>query len=62
MATLATIGRIGEFNPDHESIISAYLERFILFVTVNAIPDDKRAPTALLVMGMSDYSLIHGLV
>ncbi len=61
MATPATIGRIAEFNPDNESI-SVYLERFILFVTVNAIPDDKRAPTLLLVMGMSHYSLIRGLV
>ena len=59
--TVPTIGRIGEFIPENESI-SAYLERFTLFVTVNGISEDKRAPTLLLVLGMNHYSLIRGIV
>lgn len=56
-----TIGRMQEFNPANESI-SAYLERFTLYVSVNGIAEDKRAPTLLLVLGLSHYSLIRGLV
>ena len=59
--TVPAIGRIGEFNPENESI-SAYLERFTLFVTVNGIAENKRAPTLLLVLGMNHYSLIRGMV
>ena len=60
-AHAATIGRMHDFNPENESI-SAYLERFELFVTVNGIAAEKRAPTLLLVLGMNQYSLIRGMV
>ena len=59
--TAPTIGRMDEFNPENESI-AAYLERFKLFVSVNGIPEDKRAPTLLLVLGKEHYSLVRGLV
>ena len=59
--TAATVGRMQEFNPDNESI-AAYLERFKLFVQVNAIDERKQAPTLLLVLGMKHYSLIRDLV
>jgi len=60
-AHAATIGRMHDFNPENESI-SAYLERFELFVTVNGIAAEKRTPTLLLVLGLNQYSLIQGLV
>ena len=56
--TAPTIGRMDEFNPENESI-AAYLERFKLFVSMNGIPEDKRAPTLLLVLGKEHYSLVR---
>ena len=61
MATTTTIGRMQEFNPDSETI-SAYLERFNLFVTVNGIEEGKQVSALLLVLGLRHYSLIRGLV
>ena len=61
MAAATTIGRIDEFNSDNESI-TAYLERFDLFVAVNDIKEDKRSSLLLLVIGMRHYSLIRNLV
>ena len=61
MATTTTIGRMQEFNPDNETI-SAYLERFNLFVTVNGIEEGKQVSALLLVLGLRHYSLIRGLV
>ena len=60
-AVVPTIGRMEEFNSENESI-SAYLERFSLFVSVNGIAEEKRAPTLLLVLGKDHYTLIRGLV
>ena len=60
MAT-ATIGCMQEFNLDNETI-TAYLERFNLFVSVNGIAEEKQASTLLLVLGLRHYSLIRGLV
>ena len=51
-----------EFHPENESI-ATYLERFTLFVSVNGIPEDKRAPgTLFLVLGKEHYLLVCGLV
>ena len=50
-----------EFNPANESV-TAYLERFQLFVTANAIEDDKLVPTLLIVVGSEHYSLLRGLI
>ena len=60
-AVVPTIGQMEEFNSENESI-SAYLERFSLFVSVNGIAEEKRAPTLLLVLGKYNYTLIRGLV
>ncbi len=57
----ATVGRMKEFNSETETI-SAYLERFDLYVSVNGIAGDKQVSTLLLVIGMKHYSLIRGLV
>ena len=60
MAT-RTIGHMQEFNPDVETV-TAYLERFQLFIAANSIDDDKIVPTLLTVVGSTHYSLIRGLV
>ena len=60
MAT-RTIGTMQEFNPANETV-TAYLERFQLFASANAIEDDKMVPTLLTVVGSTHYSLLRGLV
>ena len=50
-----------EFNPANVTV-TAYLERFQLFVTANSIEDDKLVPTLLIVVGSEYYSLLRGLV
>ena len=61
MAATRTIGRMQEFHPDNETV-TAYLERFQLFVSANGIEEDKLVPTLLTVVGSSHYALIRGLV
>jgi len=58
--TMATLGRMKDFNPDNETV-TAYLERFELFVEVNGIPEDKKVATLLTVIGTKHYSLLRGL-
>ena len=50
-----------EFSPATETV-TAYLERFQLFVAANSIADDKLVPTLLTVVGSEHYSLLRGLV
>ena len=50
-----------EFAPEVEPV-TAYLERFQMFVSANAIADDKVVPTLLTVVGSKNYSLLRGLV
>ena len=59
--TARTIGRMQEFNPANEAV-TAYLERFQLFVEANNIEDDKLVPTLLTVVGSDHYSLLRGLI
>ena len=59
--TARTIGRMQEFNPANETV-TAYLERFQLFVEANNIEDDKLVPMLLTVVGSDHYSLLRGLV
>jgi len=54
-------GCMWEFNSDNENI-TAYLERFDLFVSINSIAEEQWASTVLLVLSFRHYSLIHGLV
>ena len=62
MATgTAPIGQLQEFNPDNETI-SAYLERFELYMSVNGIAAEKKVSTLLLLLGRKHYTLIRGLV
>lgn len=61
MAAIRTIGYMHEFQPERETV-TAYLERFQLFVSANAIEADKMVPTLLTVVGPKHYSLLRGLV
>ena len=61
MAANRTVGQMQEFNPDSETV-TAYLERFQMFVAANGIEDAKLVPTLLTVVGSKHYSLIRGLV
>ena len=61
MAATRTIGQMQEFIPANETV-TAYLERFQLFVEANAIEDDKRVPTLLTVIGSVHCTLLRGLV
>ena len=60
-ATSPTIGHMQEFNPDTETV-TAYLERFQMFVSANSIAEEKLVPTLLTVVGSTPYTLIRGLV
>ena len=42
--------------------VTAYLERFQMFVSANAIEDNNVVPTLLIVVGSKPYSLLCGLV
>ena len=57
----ATIGHMNEFAPDVEPI-TAYLKRFQMFVSANAIEDNKVVPTLLTVIGSRQYTLLRGLI
>ena len=61
MAANQTVGQMQEFNPDCETV-TAYLERFQMFVAANSIEDAKLVPTLLTIIGSKHYSLIRGLV
>ena len=53
-----TVGHVEEFNPDNETV-TAYLERFQLFVYANTIAEDKLVPTLLTVVGSKHYTPIR---
>ena len=61
MATVSTVGQIKEFDPKEECI-TAYLERFDLYLAVNNIDVSVQASTFLLVVGQQHYSLLRDLV
>ena len=49
------------FNLDNETI-SAYLERFDLFIQANGVADEKKVPVFLSVLGGKTYSLLRNLL
>ena len=51
-------GYMNNWTHANENVM-AYLERFQLFITANAI---KAAPTLLTVVGVNHFSLLHGMV
>ena len=56
-----SFGNMDSFNPDNETI-SAYLERFDLFIQANGIADEKKVPVFLSVLGGKTYSLLRNLL
>ena len=61
MVHTATIGSIGEFVPENETI-TAYLERVQLFMDANTVEEGKEVPVLLSVIGGKTYGLLHNLV
>ena len=55
MAANRTVGQMQEFNPDCETV-TAYLERFQMFVAANSIADAKLVPTLLTVEALLPHS------
>ena len=55
------IGRVQEFDAETESI-TAYLERVQLFITANAVEDNKKVAVLLSVIGSKTYSLLRNLL
>ena len=55
------VGPLATLDPASETV-TAYLERFQLFVTADSIDDDKLVPTFLTVFWSSHYYLLRGLV
>jgi len=60
MAASPTIGSIGPFDESQEDWIS-YSERVEQFFAANDIPDGKKVPTLLSVIGGKTYSLLRNL-
>ena len=58
---MPTFGQINEFRPENKSF-SVYLERFELFVLPNSIPDGKKVPLSLTVLGGNTYGLLYNLM
>ena len=54
LACKTTIGSIAEFRADSEKI-ELYLERVDLYFTANNLPNDRRVPALLSVLGASAY-------
>ena len=60
MATGSTFGQLNEFRPGRERL-SVYLERFELYISANSVPEEKKVPLFLTVIGGTVYSLLHDL-
>ena len=56
----STLGQLSEFRPGHDRL-SVYLERFEMYVAANGVPNDKKAPLFLTVVGSTVFSLLHDL-
>ena len=61
MASTQTIGAVGDFQPENETIL-AYLERVSLFFDVNNMAEDKQVPWLLNIIGAKTYTLLRTLV
>ena len=56
-----SFGNMDSFNPENETI-SAYLERFNLFIQANGVAKEKKVPVFLSVIGGKTYSLLRNLL
>ena len=57
---ICTFGQLNEFRHGSERL-SVYLERFDLYVAANSVPEAKKVPLLLTVIGGTVYSLLHDL-
>ena len=53
MASIQTIGAVGDFQPENETVL-AYLERVSLFFDVNNVAEDKQVPWLLNIIARSE--------
>ena len=58
---MATIGTVGEFYPEIESIIS-YLERVEVFFVANQVEDDRKASVLLCLIGSKVYGVLRNII
>ena len=56
-----SFGQMDSVNANNETI-SAYLERFDLFVQANGVVNDKKVSVFLSVLGDKTYALLRNLV
>ena len=55
------LGQLSEYRPGQDRL-SVYLEQFEMYVKVNSVSDDKKAPLFLTVIGPTVYCLLHNLL
>ena len=61
MAFKALYGHIQEFDPAVDSSLF-YIERVELFFLSNEVPDNKKVPVFLSIIGKKTYSLVRDLM
>ena len=57
----SSLVRIGEFDEEKENWVS-YMERLEAFFIANQVPDDRKVPVVLTVMGPKTYAILKSLV
>ena len=55
------VGRLKEFDPRSDSL-AVYVERAMLYMDANNIPEAKRAATLLSALGKNTYEVLRNLV
>ena len=58
---VSIIGSNKEFNPETQ-LISAYLEHVDIFFSAKNVPDEKKVPMLLSLVGPKTYDLLRGLL
>ena len=55
------VGRLEEFDP-RSDLLAVYVERVMLYMDANNIPEAKRAATFLSALGKNTFKVLHNLV
>lgn len=55
------VGTLGEFDPKSDSM-TAYIERAMMYMDANNVPQDRRAATLLIAIGKSTFQVLRNLV
>ena len=58
---MASIGKLPEFDPGHDTI-SAFVERLELLLETNEVAADKHVAVLLSAVGSKTYALLRNLV